>query len=205
VGPGNYAHKQPARAGFFVFGPRLLLIRLSPDDAGLWGHPKYMDKTTPYPTDRFKLNTPLHLQLERDERAKVRASVFALADEIFDRYVGGESFAAIARSLPFKIEGWKLRQMLMHSDETRDRYAMCGIERAHALVDSAIEYGRNAALLGTESGLNVAIGVNLKVAAKLHSAAYGDKSNLEVTGKVEVKGDLTLTAEQAYEKMIKGG
>jgi hypothetical protein len=37
---------------------------------------------------------------------------------------------------------------------------------------------------------------------------YGDKSKLELTGKnggaLEIKADLTLTAEQAYERMVKG-
>jgi hypothetical protein len=125
----------------------------------------------------------LHRQPERDAAAELKANVLAVADEVFDRYVWGESFQAIADSLSFKIQGWKLRQILMDSEETRDHYSMCGIERAHNLVDAALDYGRNAAAIGDRSGLKVAIDVNLKVASKLNAAAYGDKSKVELTGK----------------------
>jgi hypothetical protein len=85
---------------------------------------------------------------------------------------------------------------------------MIGIERAHNLVDAALDYGRSAAAIGDSSGLKVAIDVNLKVAAKLNAAAYGDKSKVELTGAnggpLEMKADLSLTAEQAYERLIKG-
>ena len=125
----------------------------------------------------------LHRQPERDAAAELKANVMAVADEVFDRYVWGESFQAIADSLSFQIQGWKLRQILMDSDETRDRYTMIGIERAHNLVDAALDYGRRAAAIGDSSGLKVAIDTNLKVAAKLHAAEYGDKSKVELTGK----------------------
>lgn len=124
----------------------------------------------------------LHRQPERDAAAELKANVMAVADEAFDRYVWGESLQAIADSLSFKIQGWKLRQILMDSDETREKYAMAGIERAHNLVDVALDYGRQAAAIGSESGLKTAIDTNLKVAAKLHAAAYGDKSKVELTG-----------------------
>jgi hypothetical protein len=150
----------------------------------------------------------LHRQPERDAAAELKANVLAVADEVFDRYVWGESFQAIADSLPFKIQGWKLRQILMDSEETRDHYSMCGIERAHNLVDAALDYGRRAAAIGDSSGLKVAIDTNLKVASKLNAAAYGDKTKVEHTGAngkaIEIKADLSLTAEQAYERLIKG-
>jgi hypothetical protein len=124
----------------------------------------------------------LHRQPERDAAAELKANVMAVADEVFDRYVWGESFQAIADSLDFKIAGWKLRQIVMDSEETKERYTMIGIERAHNLVDAALDYGRSAAAIGDSSGLKVAIDVNLKVAAKLNAAAYGDKSKVELTG-----------------------
>jgi len=124
----------------------------------------------------------LHRQPERDAAAELKANVMAVADEVFDRYVWGESFQAIADSLDFKIAGWKLRQIVMDSEETSERYTMIGIERAHNLVDAALDYGRTAAAIGDSSGLKVAIDVNLKVAAKLNAAAYGDKSKVELTG-----------------------
>ena len=155
-----------------------------------------------------RLGTALHKLPERTAAEQLRADVLSVADEVFDRYVWGESFQAIADSLPFKVPGWKLRQILMDSEETRDQYAMAGIERAHNLVDAALDYGRTAAALGDAAGLRAAIDTNLKVAAKLHASAYGDKSKVEHTGPngkaIEIKADLSLTAEQAYERLIKG-
>lgn len=155
-----------------------------------------------------RLGTALHKLPERTAAEQLKADVLAVADAVFDRYVWGESFQAIADSLPFKVAGWKLRQILMDSEETRDQYAMSGIERAHNLVDAALDYGRTAAALGDAAGLRAAIDTNLKVAAKLHASAYGDKSKVEHTGAngkaIEIKADLSLTAEQAYERLIKG-
>ena len=50
----------------------------------------------------------LHTEPERKARADQKARVLAVADEVFDRYVWGESFQSIADSLDFKIAGWKL-------------------------------------------------------------------------------------------------
>lgn len=171
-----------------------------------WGHHARMNKPKTKHDPRQGL--ALHRQPERDAAAALKVQVLEVADEVFDRYVWGESFQLIADSLPFGIAGWKLRQILMDSEETADQYAMSGIERAHSLVDSALQYGRRAAAIGTESGLKAAIDVNLKVAGKLHASAYGDKSKVEHTGAngraIEIKADLSLTAEQAYERLIKG-
>lgn len=149
----------------------------------------------------------LHTQPQRDAAAQLKAQVLLVADEVFDRYVWGESFQAIADTLPFKVQGWKLRQILMESDETRETYVNANILRSHSLVEAALDYGRSAAAQGDAAGLKVAIDTNLKVAAKLN-AAYNDKASLELTGKnggaLEIKADLSLTAEQAYERLIKG-
>jgi hypothetical protein len=63
-------------------------------------------------------------------------------------------------------------------------------------------------MIGDAAGYRVAIDVNLKVAAKIAPREYGDTSKLELTGKnggaLQIKADLTLTAEQAYERLIKG-
>jgi hypothetical protein len=150
-----------------------------------WGHHfRSMSKDKPIPPKKFVPEVAaLHRKPERDAAAELKRQVLEVADEVFDRYVWGESFQAIADSLPFKIPGWKLRQILCDSEQTRDQYTMIGIERAHNLVDAALDYGRTAAAIGTESGLKAAIDVNLKVASKLHAAAYGDKSKVELTGK----------------------
>lgn len=149
----------------------------------------------------------LHTEPQRTAAEQLKAEILFLADEVFDRYVYGESFQAIADSLPFKVAGWKLRQVLMESDETRETYASANILRSHNLVEASLDYGRQAAAIGTEQGLKVAIDTQLKIAGKLN-AAYNDKASLELTGKdggaLEIKADLTLTAEQAYERLIKG-
>lgn len=149
----------------------------------------------------------LHVEAKRLADAKLKADVIAVADDVFDRYVYGESFQAIADTLPFKVPGWKLRQILMESDETRPTYENANILRSHNLVEAALDFGRAAAAQGDAAGFKVAIDTNLRVAAKLN-AAYNDKASLELTGKnggaLEIKADLTLTAEQAYERLIKG-
>lgn len=149
----------------------------------------------------------LHTLVQKKEQDELKAKVLEVADEVFDRYVWGESFQAIADSMPFQIQGWKLRQILMESEETGKTYANANVLRSHNLVEASLDYGRQAAALKTESGLKVAIDTNLKVAGKLN-AAYNDKASLELTGKnggaLEIKADLSLTAEQAYERLIKG-
>lgn len=166
---------------------------------------------TPKKTPRRKFvpeTVALHRKPERDAAAELKAKVLEVADDVFDRYVWGESFQVIADTLSFPIAGWKLRQILMEHETTRETFAKIGVLRAHNLVDAALDYGRTAAAIGDASGLRVAIETNLKVAAKLNALDYGDKSKLELTGKnggaIEVKADLTLTAEQAYERMVKG-
>lgn len=147
------------------------------------------------------------MQAKRAAEAELKAKVLEVADDVFDRYVWGESFQSIADTLPFKVPGWKLRQILMDSEETRETYANANILRSHNLIEAALDYGRQAASIGDASGLKAAIETNLKIAAKLN-AAYNDKASLELTGKnggaLEIKADLSLTAEQAYERLIKG-
>lgn len=123
----------------------------------------------------------LHTEPKRTAAEEQKANVLAVADEVFDRYVWGESFQAIADSLKFKIAGWKLRQILMESEETRETYANANILRSHNLIEASLDYGRQAAAIGTEQGLKVAIDTQLKIAAKLN-AAYSEKAKLEVTG-----------------------
>jgi len=150
----------------------------------------------------------LHLKPRRDAAAELRANVLGRAHEVFDRYVNGESYKAIAATMPFEVAGWKLRSILTESEETKEMFANVLAFRADALVDEAVEHGRMAAAIGDSAGLRAAIDVNLKVASKLAPREYGDTSKLELTGKnggaLELKADLTLTAEQAYERLIKG-
>lgn len=128
-----------------------------------------------------RFGTALHKLPERTAAQQLKADVLAVADEVFDRYVWGESFQSIADTLPFKVPGWKLRQILMESEETRETYANSNILRSHNLIEAALDYGRQAAAIGDSSGLKVAIDTNMKVAAKLN-AAYSDKATVEHTG-----------------------
>ena len=128
-----------------------------------------------------RLGTALHKLPERTAAEQLKADVLAVADTVFDRYVWGESFQAIADSLPFAVTGWKLRQILMESDETAETYANANILRSHNLIDAALDYGRQAAAIGDASGLKVAIDTNMKIAAKIN-AAYSEKSKVELTG-----------------------
>lgn len=123
----------------------------------------------------------LHVEPKRKAEAELRAKILAVADEVFDRYVWGESFQAISTTLPFQVPGWKLRVVLMESEETRDTYANANILRSHNLIETSLDYGRQAAAQGDAAGLKVAIDTNMKIAAKLN-AAYNDKATIEHTG-----------------------
>lgn len=118
-----------------------------------------------------------------EERAAIKREVLARADEIFERYMAGESMRQIAESMPFKVAGWRLRDILLDNPDTRESYANIHIHRSHNLVDAAVDYAREAGMLGDAAGLRVAIDANLKVAAKINARDYGDKSKLELTGK----------------------
>lgn len=147
----------------------------------------------------------LHRKPVRDEAANAKRKLLDMADDIFDRFVSGESLDAIAQTLPVKVPGWKLRTILMDSEETRELYASAVVHRAHALVERAIEHGVNAAALGDAAGLRTAIDVNLKVASKLMPAAYGDTKKVELTG---ANGGpmkiVALTDEQLMEIAARG-
>lgn len=148
-----------------------------------------------------------HIEAKRRANAALKAQVLDVAEEVFDLYVAGQTFAEIAAKLDFEVEPWKLRQILCESEETADHYSQLEIIRSHNLVDETIRLAREAAALGDAAGLRTAIDTHLKVAGKLNSA-YNDKASVEHTGKnggaIEIVADLSLTAEQAYERLIRG-
>lgn len=153
---------------------------------------------------RTNIGPALHSSLKRSADAQLRAQVLEIAQDIFDRYVWGESFKDIAASLPFKIPGWRLRHILLESDETREMYTNAAVLRSHNLIEEALDYGRQAAAIGDSSGLKVAIDTNIKVAAKLNPA-YNDKATIEHTGQgggpIKL---LALTDEQLLAIAAKG-
>ena len=146
-----------------------------------------------------------HTKIERDAHRILRAQVMKIADQIFDRYIDGESFYQIAKTLPFKCPSWKLRTILMEDEATRDLYTNAALNRAHGLVESAIDYGRQAAAIGDAAGLRTAIDVNLKVAAKMAPRDYGDTKKVELTGQNGGPIKLVaLTDEQPMEIAARG-
>lgn len=154
------------------------------------------------PENRY--SKALHRVPERAAAEQLKADVLAVADDVFDRFVWGESFQAIADTLPFKVTGWKLRQILLESEETRETYANVNILRSHNLIEAALDYGRQAASLGDAAGLRTAIDTNLKIAGKLN-AAYNDKATVEHTGRgggpIHL---LAMTDEQLMAIAVKG-
>lgn len=160
------------------------------------------------PNTRTNVGHSLHAQPTRLAKQDEIARVLAVADEIFDRYVGGENYQEISVSMKLGLPAWRVRSILMNNEETSEKFVDASIYRSHHLVDQALEYGKQAAAIGDAAGLRTAIDVNMKVAAKIN-AAYNDKATVEHTGKgggaIEIVADLSLTAEQAYERLIKGG
>lgn len=133
----------------------------------------------------FNLNAVDKAEYARiaEEREEVKRQVLAMADDIFERYMAGESMRLIAESMPFKISSNRLRDILLNNPDTREAYADIHIHRSHTLVEAAVDYAREAGMLGDAAGLRVAIDANLKVAAKINHRDYGDKSKVELTGK----------------------
>lgn len=148
----------------------------------------------------------LHRIPARTAADELRANVLKYSTQIMDQYIAGQSFVQIAESLPFKIPGWRLRTLLQTFEETKDSYWTLNLERAHNLIEAAIDNARAAALTGDPAGYRVANDTYLKVAAKIAPAEYGDKSKLELTGKdggaIQVKADMTLSPADAYERLI---
>jgi hypothetical protein len=127
-------------------------------------------------------STALHLEPRRAAQAQLRQQVLECADEIFDQFIAGKSLDAIAKDLPFKPTAWKLREVLMTEETTSETYANAKILRSHQLVEGNLELSNQAAAIGSESGLKVAIDTRFKLAAKLNPAEYGEKSKVEHTG-----------------------
>ena len=55
---------------------------------------------------KTNIGTALHLDPKRQAEAELKRQVIAIADDVFDRYVWGESFQSIADTLPFAITGF---------------------------------------------------------------------------------------------------
>lgn len=150
---------------------------------------------------------PPHKIPQHIENEEIKAKLTEHAEAIFEQFAEGKSFAEIRKSLPLNISYMKMVHLLSTMESTRDMYVNAKVIRSHYMADQSLELGRLASKIGDAAGYRVAIDTNMKIAAALNPAEYGTKK-VELTGKdggaLEMKADLTLTAEQAYERLIKG-
>ena len=149
-----------------------------------------------------------NLKPRREARADTEGVILEMADAIMDQYVAGDSLSKIAETLPIPYPAWKLRNLLAEHPQTAARYLTLPLERAHYLADEAVEVAHEARMIGDSAGKRVASDVYMKTAARLAPSVYGDKAQVELSGKdggaIEMKADMTLTAAEAYERLIKG-
>jgi hypothetical protein len=135
-----------------------------------------------------------------------REAILERKDEIFELYMSGHSFEQIVGMLKLTESPNYVRHIVyVHAYK---EYVSATKARSHSLVEKAVDVARQAISIGDSAGYRVATDVFLKVASKLNRDEYGDKSSMEVSGPdggpMQVQADLTLTAEQAYERLIKG-
>jgi hypothetical protein len=143
--------------------------------------PKTPSKKAAPPAKRKRPGLALHLAPKRQAEADLRARVLAAADRVFDLYVAGKSFRVIAEELKLDIQGWKLRNIVLNSEELASVYANANIHRSHHLIESAVDMAQEAAALGDAAGLRTAIDTHIKIAGKIN-AAYKDKTSVEHIG-----------------------
>jgi hypothetical protein len=148
-----------------------------------------------------------HVQAAELDRARELDHIRSVADELFDRYIRGERFYDLAAELVPGVPLPRVRYLLSNDDDLSEGWSAAVIERSHYMIEENLTHAKMAAAVGDPAGLRVAIDTHFKMAAKLN-AQYDEKSKVELTGKdggaVEIKADMTITAEQAYERLIKG-
>jgi hypothetical protein len=144
------------------------------------------------------------LALKRQEQVE---AVRAVHLEMFDEYIRGERFYDLAKQYLPEISLTRLRYIIETDPEINEAWMSAGIERSHYLIEETLRNAKLAAAVGDAAGYRVAIDTHFKMAAKLNSK-YDDKSKVELTGAngkpLELKADITLTSEQAYDRLIKG-
>lgn len=147
-----------------------------------------------------------HKGAQRAALKTVAEHVASRAAELIDRYVQGESMDSLAATLPVKVSGWSLRNLLAENPETALAYKSANLNRAHALVERSLELAQKAGELGEAAGYRVAVDTYIKVAGKLAPEVYGEKQRVELTGAdggaIETKADVTLSPADAYERLI---
>lgn len=119
---------------------------------------------------------------DRAVRLDLREKLDAAAQDIFDLYVAGKTWDEIAAGLPFEIQPWRLRHMLVEGASTRAMFFQANAIRAHNLVEETLAMARQAAMLGDASGLKISIDTLMKLAAKFAPQHYGDTAKVEVSG-----------------------
>lgn len=152
---------------------------------------------------KFPNGSPV-AQLVRDQRAARRQAVLDRLDEILELYSSGHSFEQIVPLLKMTESSHFVRHVVC--TYAHKEYARAAKDRAHALVEKAVDVARQSIAIGDAAGYRVAVDTFLKVASKMAPEEYGDKARIEHTGADggPMQAEVTLTAAEAYERLIKG-
>lgn len=122
----------------------------------------------------------VHEQL-RQQREMRRQKVLDRLDEILELYALGHSFEQIIGLLQLNESPNYVRQILQTT--CYKEFVAAYKNRAHSLVEKAVDVARQSIAIGDAAGYRVAVDTFLKVAAKLSPEDYGDKSRVEHTGR----------------------
>jgi hypothetical protein len=135
-----------------------------------------------------------------------REAVLERKDECLELYMNGHSFEQIVAMLNI-AESPNYTRFILYTYAYKE-YCAATKARSHSLVEKAVDVARQSIAIGDSAGYRVATDVFLKVAAKLNREEYGDKASMEVTGAgggpIQTEAEITLTAAEAYERLIKG-
>lgn len=144
-----------------------------------------------------------HAAMKDAVRAR-RDAVLERRDEIFELYMAGHGFKTIVEMLGIHESPNYVRFTLRA--EAHKEYLEAHTARAHSLVEEAVDTARLGRALGDAAGLRVAADTFLKVAGKLAPTQYGDKAQIELSGKDggPIEANMSVSPAEAYERLIKG-
>jgi len=137
----------------------------------------------------------------------VNAQLFADAcDAILDGWLRGLSIREAAEAC--FLDGSKAYMYLTRYEPMKSKFAAAKEQKALQMIDQACEWAQTAGSKGAAmldaSLINIGVNHATKAASKLDPRAWGDKSQLELSGGLQVEQNTTITPADAYERMIKG-
>lgn len=156
-------------------------------------------------TDSFE---PHVRKNEAGAAAPIAAVVRECFAEILERHVERESLADIAVDLSARfgvpMTGLQLRRAVMDDDSMTKSFNAVIEHRAHNLIEEATKLADQAAKLGDAAGLRVAIDTYIRIAGKIASGIYGEKSTHEFVGAGggPIKHLVEMSPEDAYKAML---